>query len=152
MSFKTILSAATAAMLLALPAWAEGLEVKDAYAISAGAGAMTGAVYMVIRNQGGAADRLIDVRSDAAVRVQFHTHRENADGVVQMIHVEEGFDLPTDGEILMARGGNHVMLMGLTAPFEQGAMFTITLVFEQAGAVAVDVMVDLERMAVEHNH
>ena len=152
MSFKTAFYAATATMLFALPAWAEGIEVQDAYAISAGPAAPTGAAFMVIHNQGDAPDRLIDVRSDAAARVELHTHRENADGVMQMIHVAEGFDLPADGEILMERGGHHVMLMGLTAPLEQGAVFTITLVFEQAGEVPVDVTVDLERMAGMHSN
>lgn len=152
MSFKTIFSAALAALLFAVPAWAEGVEAHDAYAISSGAGAMTGGAYMVIHNHGGPADRLIDVRSDVAVRVQLHTHMESADGVMQMRHVEEGFALPTDGEIVLERGGHHIMLMGLTAPLEQGAVFSITLVFEQAGEVPVDVTVDLERMAGEHSH
>jgi len=152
MSFKTVLCAATAAMLLALPAWAEGIDVQDAYAISAGPAAPTGAAFMVIHNQGGAPDRLIDVRSDAAARVELHTHRENADGVMQMIHVTEGFDLPADGELLLARGGHHVMLMGLTAPLEQGTVFTMTLVFEEAGEVPVEVTVDLERMAGAHSN
>ncbi len=92
------------------------------------------------------------VRSDVAARVELQTHEESADGVMRMIHVEEGFELPTDGEIVMERGGHHVMLMGLTSPLEQGDVFTLTLVFEQAGEVPVDVTVDLERMAGMHSN
>jgi periplasmic copper chaperone A len=147
MSFMCYSRAAIAAAILiaASPAFAEGIEVHDAYAIAA-PGAMSGAAFMVIHNHGGAPDRLIDVRSDAAAKVELHTHVENADGVMSMIHVEEGFDLPTDGEILMERGGNHVMFMGLNAPFEDGLTVTVTLVFETAGEIAVEVPVDLSRL------
>lgn len=146
MSFKSIVFAASAAALLAMPAFAAGIEVQDPYARSASAMASTGAAFMVITNTGGAADRLIGVSSDVAEKVELHTHKEDANGVMRMIHVEEGFDLPADGEIVMERGGHHVMFMGLKEPMAQGDMIDLTLVFEQAGEVAVQVPVDLERM------
>lgn len=138
---------AVSALFLAAPAFAEeGIEIHDAYAIAA-PGGMSGAAFMTIHNHGGAPDRLIDVRSDAAAKVELHTHTENSDGVMTMVHVEEGFDLPTDGEILMDRGGNHIMFMGLSQPFEDGVVLSVTLVFETAGEITVDVPVDLSRMA-----
>jgi periplasmic copper chaperone A len=146
MSLKSIICAAGAAAFLAFPAFAQGIEVHDAYARSASGMATTGAAFMVIHNHGGAADRLIGVSSDVAEKVELHTHREDANGVMRMIHVEEGFELPTDGEIVMERGGHHVMFMGLTAPMVQGDVIDLTLVFAQAGEVTVQVPVDLERM------
>jgi len=38
-------------------------------------------------------------------------------------------------------GGFHVMLMGLTGPLEEGGHFPVTLTFERAGTVTVDVAV-----------
>lgn len=146
MSFKSTILAASAAVFMAFPAFAAGIEVHDAYARSASEMATTGAAFMVIHNHGGAADRLIGVTSDVAEKVELHTHREDANGVMRMIHVEDGFDLPEDGEIVMERGGHHVMFMGLKAPMAQGDMIDLTLVFAQAGEVAVQVPVDLERM------
>jgi copper(I)-binding protein len=146
MSLKSTILAASAAVFLAFPAFAQAIEVHDAYARSASSMATTGAAFMVIHNHGRAADRLIGASSEVAEKVELHTHREDANGVMRMIHVEEGFDLPTDGEIVMERGGHHVMFMGLKAPMVQGEMIDLTLVFEQAGAVAVQVPVDLERM------
>jgi copper(I)-binding protein len=96
---------------------------------------------MVIRNHGSSDDRLTDARSDIAARVELHTHRMTEDGVMQMIHVPEGFDLPAGGEIVMERGGHHVMLMGLTRPLAEGDSFTLVLVFAQAGEVPVEVPV-----------
>ncbi len=146
-----------AALFFATAAYADGIEVHDPYARSASAMAQTGAAFMVIHNHGGPDDRLIGATSAIAARVELHTHQEDSSGVMRMIHVEQGFDLPTDGEIVMERGGHHVMFMGLTAPLEQGDMIDLTLVFETAGEVAVQVPVDLDRQPQSgahggHNH
>ena len=145
MSAKT-LAVALAATLFAFPALADGPEVHDAYAITARPGAPTGAAFMVIHNHGGAPDHLLSVESPVAARVELHTHVMDAGGVAQMMEVPEGWPLPTDGEIVMERGGAHVMFMGITQPFEDGATFPLTLNFRDAGPVEVMVTVDLGRM------
>lgn len=152
MSFKSQFLAASAAILMATTAFAEGVEVHDPYARSASSMATTGAAFMVIHNHGGPDDRLIGATSDVAARVELHTHREDENGVMRMIHVEEGLELPTDGEIIMERGGHHVMFMGLNAPFTQGDVIDVTLVFETAGEIVVQVPVDLERQPGEGAH
>jgi len=151
MSLRSILLAVCASLALVTPALGQEIEIHDPYARSASPMAKTGAAFMVIHNRGDADDRLIGVASPAAQKVQLHTHREE-DGVMRMIHVEEGFALPAgDGELVFERGGNHVMFMGLTAPFEQGATVPLTLVFETLGEVTLDVPVDLER-SPDHGH
>lgn len=156
MSFKSALLAGLSAAALALPAFADGIEVHDAYALSASPMAKSGAAFMVIHNHGGPDDHLLSASSPAAAKVELHTHQQNSEGVMKMVHVEEGFDLPKDAEIIMERGGKHVMFLGLTAPFEQGQTIPLTLTFEQAGEVQIDVPVDLERMSKDghsgHNH
>lgn len=145
MSVKNTLSAAFAALLFALPAAAEGIEVHDAYARTSSMMATSGAAFMMIHNTTGEADRLIGVKSDVAEKTELHTHKEDANGVMKMIHVEEGFDLPADGMIEMARGGKHVMFLGLTQELTQGDVIDVTLVFEKAGDVTVQVPVDMDR-------
>ncbi|MFX0544091.1 copper chaperone PCu(A)C [Roseovarius sp. S1116L3] len=139
---------ASAALFAAMPAFAADITVEDAYARSASPTAKTGAAFMQIVNHG-AEDRLLGASSPAADLVQLHTHIESGDGVMKMTHVEEGFELPAEGTIAMQRGGKHVMLMGLTAPLVQGESVPITLTFEKAGDMTVDVTVDLERMPGE---
>lgn len=143
MSLKSTLLGALAAFAIAAPAWAD-IEIHDQYARSSNA--MAGAAFMVIHNHGDTDDRLISVTSDAAQRVELHTHIEDENGVMRMIHVEEGLAIPADGEILMQRGSDHVMFMGLTAPFEQDDMITITFLFENAGEVVVEIPVDQNRV------
>ncbi|MEO1109603.1 MAG: copper chaperone PCu(A)C [Pseudomonadota bacterium] len=154
MSLKTTLFATFSTVLLAVPAFADSqIIVDDAYARSSGKAAKAGAAFMMIQNQGETDDRLISATSDAAARVELHTHKINDDGVAQMVHVEEGFTVPAGGTYMLKRGGAHVMLMGLKAPFEHGATVPVTLVFEQAGEVVLDIPVDLERQDTHgHDH
>ncbi|SFR56249.1 copper chaperone PCu(A)C [Litoreibacter janthinus] len=146
MSLKLI-SAALLAATLSTAAFAEDMafKVTDSYARSASANAQTGAAFITLMNMSGKDDRLISAASPAAKRVELHTHIEN-DGIMRMVHVEEGFPVEAGEMIEMQRGGKHVMMMGLNGALEQGAMVPVTLTFEKAGAMEVMVPVDLERM------
>jgi copper(I)-binding protein len=64
---------------------------------------------------------------------------------MRMMEVEEGFAIPAGGSHALARGGDHVMFLGLTRSLEHGDTVTVTLTFEQAGDVEVEIPVDLER-------
>ena len=143
MSLKTAFIAGACALLPGL-ALAE-MSVNDPYARAAGAMARSGAAFMEIANTGETDDRLIAAATDAANRVELHTHVVDGD-VMRMVHVEDGFAIPAGEAILLQRGGMHVMLMGLTRALEQGDEIEITLTFEEAGEMTVTVPVDNERM------
>ena len=134
-----------AATLFALPAIADSIMVMDPYARAASPTAKAGAAFMTLHNVGTEDDRLIGARTDAAKRVELHTHKETGDGIMQMIEVEEGFPLAAGEMIHLHRGGEHVMLMGLLGPLEQGADIDVTLVFETAGEDQVTIPVDNAR-------
>lgn len=141
------LTAATVlAGFLAGPAVAgDGLHVSDAYARVAGASARSGAAFMVIENHGAEADRLVAAESDVAERVELHTHAEDAQGVMRMVEVEGGIEVPAGGRALLERGGYHVMFLGLTRNLAHGDRVQVTLTFERGGKVELEVPVDLER-------
>jgi len=155
MSFKTTLFAAAAALSLAMPAFAGDIMVKDAYARTSTMMSKSGAAFMTLMNHGSEDDRLIGASSDVAQRVELHTHKEDANGVMQMLEVEEGFPVPAGGMHALARGGDHVMFMGLNRPLAQGDIVTLTLTFEKAGDMTIEVPVDLERKpmhGMQHQH
>ncbi len=145
MSYRKRFLAAVAASVLALPAMAEGIMVMDAYARAASPAARSGAAFMTLHNMSGQDDRLIAARSDAAARVELHTHVETGDGIMQMREIDGGIAVPMGEMHQMMRGGDHVMLMGLTGPLEQGAEIAVTLVFENAGEIEVTIPVDNDR-------
>lgn len=127
------------------------IRVDDAYARGPGP-APVGAVFMSLTNTGDAPDRLVGVASDAAQRVELHTHTADADGVMRMGPLEGGIALAAGESHSLKRGGDHVMLMGLAAPLETGSEIEITLTFERAGEITVTVPVDNERMDPGHNN
>ncbi|MBE1292016.1 MAG: copper chaperone PCu(A)C [Rhodobacteraceae bacterium] len=146
MSFKALSLAAAAAVAFALPAFADStIAVNDAYARVSSKMAKAGAAFMVITNSGAEDDQLIGVTSDVAKRTELHTHKDDGNGNMQMIHVKEGFTVPAGGVHALARGGDHVMFMGLTRGLEHGDIVNVTLTFEKAGDVMLEVPVDLER-------
>ena len=154
MSFKaTFFAAATAAMTLTGSAFADAsIMVDDAYIRSSTATAQTAAAFMVLSNQGSEDDRLIGVRSENAERVELHTHQEDANGVMKMLEVAQGIPVPAGQSHALQRGGDHVMFMGLTAPLKQGESVPLTLIFEKAGEMVIDVPVDLERQPDAMGH
>lgn len=150
MPLKT-LAGVTLAALLGLPALAgePTISIEGAYARS---GPHSGAAFFTIRNAGDADDRLISARSDVAARVELHTHVEDENGVMRMRPVEDGIVVAGGGHHALERGGDHVMFMGLETPFEDGETVTVTLTFETAGDIEVDIPVDNARMTGHGGH
>lgn len=143
--FKTLLTA-SALTLAASVAFADGIRVEDPYARSSAMSATSGAAFMILHNDTDMDDTLVEARADGvAERIELHTHIADENGVMRMREVEGGIPVEAHGMTALARGGLHVMFLGLTDPFEQGEEIDLTLVFEHAGEVPVTVPVDLER-------
>jgi copper(I)-binding protein len=154
MSFKSTLLALTAALSLATAANAgDSIMIHDAYARSSTAQSTTGAVFLTVMNTGEQADRLLKVHSNIAKRVELHSNVEDANGVMKMMHLEDGIIIPAGGSHTLKRGGDHAMMMGLTQGLAQGDVISVTLTFENAGEITVEVPVDLTRKpgAKAHN-
>lgn len=125
------------------------IMIDGAYARS---GAKTGAAFFTIMNHGAADDRLVAASSDSAKRVELHTHLEDDSGVVRMRPIEDGIAVQAGGEHALERGGDHVMFMGLDAPFEDGTTISVTLTFEKAGDVTLEIPVDNDRKTGHGGH
>jgi periplasmic copper chaperone A len=136
-------SALAAIVLLALPADAhDGIHIEDAYARTT---PQSAGVFMTLVNHGTTPDRLIAARTDAAEMAGLHTSSETADGVMQMLDLTEGLAVPGHETRALARGGDHIMLMGLTRPLKNGDTIRLILTFEREGEVTLDVPVDNDR-------
>jgi len=62
-----------------------------------------------------------------------------------MGEIEGGVAIAADEMHAFKRGGDHLMFMGLKESLVEGAMVPVTLEFEKAGAVEIEVMVDQDR-------
>lgn len=115
------------------------IQVVQPWTRAAGQGA-TGAGYMVIRNAGAEPDRLVEGRAAVARSVELHAHIR--DGDVMRMRPVEAIELPPGGEVKLEPGGFHLMLIGLAEPLRRGSHVPVTLVFERAGTVEVQLSVE----------
>ena len=97
----------------------------------------TGVVYLTLVNEGGAADRLIAIRTDVAEVVEFHETRKQGD-IMTMQRVEGVIEIPADGRVEFKPGGLHIMLLGLKRSLNPGDRFGLVLEFEKRGVVKVE--------------
>ena len=140
MSFRTFTAAAALSLVALTPAHAGDfkagdIEIDDVWVRASVPGQANGAGYMAIENDGKQADRLLEIRSDAAERVELHAVL-NENGMAKMRQVE-GVDIPAGQTVTLGPGGYHVMFLKLKAPFKQGDEVPATLRFEHAGEVAI---------------
>lgn len=114
--------------------------------------APTAAAYFIIHNKGAAADRLLGAETAAAGRVELHEH-VHQDGLMKMQHVQ-AVEVPAHGEARFEPMGYHVMLFDLKQPLAEGERFPMTLHFEKAGDLKVEIAVqkDAPQAHGEHEH
>jgi len=99
-----------------------------------------GALYFEMVDTDGGGDRLLGVTTTVAVMTHFHSTVIDGD-TSRMLPVAGGIVLPPDGATKLAPGGLHVMLMNLVTPLTAGDTVQVTLQFERAGAVTIEVPV-----------
>ncbi|MFI8089001.1 copper chaperone PCu(A)C [Streptomyces sp. NPDC086080] len=91
--------------------------------------------FLTITNDGGTADRLTSVSSDAAGQVTVH---ETVDGAMQEV---EGLEIPAHGSLVLESGGNHLMFERLKQRPKQGQSVSVELHFDRSGTVTVEIPV-----------
>lgn len=129
-----------AVVAVVVSAHAGDVMVSGAFArASATPMAKSGAVYFTIRNEGSAADKLTGIASDAAQMAMLHENVEES-GVASMRHIE-ALPIAPKETVMLEPKKMHVMLTGLKAPLKKGQHIAVTLTFEKAGEVRVDVPV-----------
>ena len=103
------------------------------------AGASVGGGYLTVRNAG-AADRLLGASSPVAERTELHEMVMEKD-VMRMREVK-GVDVPARGALELKPGAHHLMFMELKKQLKQGDKVPVTLKFEKAGEVKVELTVE----------
>ncbi len=114
------------------------LSIEGAVARASIGNAPTSAVYMTITTSGDP-DRLVAATSPAAQAVELHASLQ--EGGVSKMQRLEAVPVAADAPAHLEPGGYHIMLIGLAAPLDEGATVPLTLTFEKAGEVTLDVPV-----------
>ncbi|WP_018698540.1 copper chaperone PCu(A)C [Amorphus coralli] len=145
---RTFMAATAAALTLALaPLSAHAhdykvgaLEIEHPWTRATPPGAAAGGAFLIIVNEGTEADTLIGAASPVAGRVELHTMTMD-DGVMKMRQIKGGIEISPGDTATLAPGGNHVMLMDLKEQIVTGKTVPLTLTFEKAGSVDIDLAV-----------
>jgi len=118
------------------------IEIDGAWARPSPKMAGAGAAYMIIKNTGGQADKLVSATTSAAEVVELHESFMDENQVMKMRPVEGGIiEVPAGGEAELKPGGLHIMLIKLVEPLETGKTIPLTLSFDQSGEIEIDVIV-----------
>lgn len=115
------------------------ITVTGAQARATVPGQKAGGAFLRLQNEGSAADRLIAASSPVSGRVELHTMRLEGD-VMRMRQID-AIELPAGGQVELKPGGMHLMLMELKSPLKPGDTVPLTLRFEKAGEVTLDMPV-----------
>jgi len=146
--------AALLLVALAAPASAHEIKLGDLLIIhpwsrATPGQAPNGAVFMKIENHGQADDKLISASSDVAATVGIHEHVMEGD--VAKMRPVDFIALPAQSTTELKPSGYHIMLMGLKEPLMEYGSFHLTLSFEKAGSIEVEVQIE-EAGAAEPTH
>lgn len=131
-----------------------GLHIAHPWSQELPPNAPTVAAYFVIQNTGAGADRLLSVDTPIATSAELHEHVMQ--GELMKMQQVPSVEVPASGTVTFAPMAYHVMLFGLKdrSLLQDGKRFPLTLHFEKAGAVPVEVNVQKTAPAdsMEHMH
>jgi copper(I)-binding protein len=102
--------------------------------------AANGGAFLSVENTGTTPDKLLRASTDVAGTVELHTHIKEGD-IMRMRQVQ-AIDIPVNQKVTLAPGGFHIMLMGLKKKLVEGERFPLTLEFEKAGKITVEIAID----------
>jgi copper(I)-binding protein len=126
------------------------LRIDHPFARATPPGARSGGVFLSVENRGDRTDRLLTVSTPVAGTAELHQMVMDA-GVMRMRAVA-GLDVKPGDRLVLQPGAYHVMLTDLKRPLHAGETFPMTLGFEKAGTIKVDVEVESMAGGAVHPH
>ncbi|AIR89305.1 copper chaperone PCu(A)C [Pseudomonas cremoricolorata] len=111
------------------------------------------AAYFVVHNNGQQDDRLLSVDTPLSTDAQLHEHVQGSEGAMKMQQVDS-IVVPAGKDLTFAPSAYHVMIL---QPQDRsllvaGQRFPLTLHFQRAGDVTVQVAVQQQAPAEQQDH
>lgn len=128
-------------LLVGCSSGGDGVAVENAWGRVSPMSAENGAFYMQLVNESDEDDALLSATAELCGTVELHESFMAEDGTMAMQPVEGGkISIPAGETVELKVGGLHVMCIGITGDgFAVGDTVPVTLVFEKAGEVQIDV-------------
>lgn len=116
------------AALACSSAYAQTVEVKDAWVRTTVPGQKATGAFMTISAKDGA--QLVGASSPVAGVTEVHEMKMEGD--IMKMRPAPALDIPAGKTLVLKPGGYHVMLLDLKAPLAKGSSVPLTLVFKDA--------------------
>ena len=121
----------------------KSLEIVHPWCWETAAGTKTVAVYMTIRNSARRPDRLLRATASIAGKAELRAAGDTP---------AKSLDAKAGEELILKRDGPHILLTGVKKQFGAYDAFVMTLTFERAGKVEVEVAVEEASKAEPAKH
>lgn len=105
----------------------ESVSISDGWVKSADEG--MSAAFGELTNDSDRDITVVSATTEASSMLELHETVENDSGEMVMRQIDGGFVIPAGGSLALEPGGNHIMLMDLTAPLKAGEEVTFVLTF-----------------------
>ncbi|MCU0830571.1 MAG: DUF1775 domain-containing protein [Rhizobiaceae bacterium] len=108
--------------------------------------------FLTLTNGGDADDRILKAESPRAGRMELHEMAMEGE-VMKMREMEGGIPIPAGATVELKPGGLHLMFFDIAERFEEGQTVPVTLTFEKAGEVTLELPVkDMKDMQGDGGH
>jgi copper(I)-binding protein len=116
-----------------------GIQLREPWALPDSRVTAQAAGCLAIANTGAEADRLVSAHCPLAERTEIHGIKVvGAD--IKMALLADGLPIPPDYTTTLKPRGYHLLLQGLRTPLASGTRLPVTLNFEKAGEIAVELV------------
>lgn len=123
------------------------IDVSRAFTRASAPGQPSAAVYLTIKNNGTAADKLLRITTPVAASAELHTMSMTGN-VMKMREVTD-VAIAANSTLTMTPGnGAHLMLTGLKQPLVAGQAIPLQLTFDKAGTV--DTQIDVGALTAQY--
>ncbi len=113
------------------------IEITGAFSRATLPNAPVAGGFLTLTNKGTSDDRLIAANSPIAGEMQLHEMTMEGD-VMKMRELPDGIAIPAGQTVMLQPGGLHLMFMRLNEPLVEGGTVPVTLTFETAGSITVE--------------
>ncbi|OIQ90105.1 hypothetical protein GALL_280150 [mine drainage metagenome] len=141
---STLRNCALIAGLLAVPAWAQTVEVRHPWVCGTVTGQTATGAFMELKSPVDAT--LVGVSSPVSKLAQIH--QMTMDKSVMRMQAIPRLDLPAGKAVLLKPGSYHIMLTGLTRQLKKGDTVPLTLKIETKDKKLVSIVVKAEVLAL----
>lgn len=98
-----------------------------------------GAMFMLIKNNGTAPDKLLSGKCSACGSIEVHETVMKSDGTMGMNLLDKPLEIPVGGQVELKSGGLHIMCIMKNEQFTPGTTVDLILNFEKSGEKTVSI-------------